>query len=74
MCEIAKFRMSASATSAFVSSDASQESRHDIWAEAGRCIELAYCRPLPIGTAARAVTALAIVPAAKLCTAAAVLW
>ena len=71
MFEIAKFQMPESATSAFMPSDASQDSRRDMWAEAGRSIELAYCGPLPIGMATRAVIALAIVAAAKLCTTAA---
>ena len=56
-------------TSAFISSGGSRTSRQDVWADAGRSIELAYRRQGLIGaTASRAVIALALVVAARLCT------
>ena len=64
-----KPRAPAGSVSAFVAPTELRESRSDIWSEAGRAIELAYREPAPMSQAARIAVALALVMAAKLCSA-----
>lgn len=62
-------RAPAGSASAFVAQTKLQGSRSDVWSEAGRAIELAYRGPAPMSQAVRIAVALALVVAAKLCSA-----
>jgi hypothetical protein len=69
MFDKTKPRASAGSASAFVAPTELRRSDFDIWAEAGRAIELAHRQPAPISQVVRIAVALALVMAAKLCSA-----
>ncbi len=65
MFDTMKLRTAAGSASGFIASGAS---RSDIWAEAGRAIELANREQVPMSQAVRAAVVAALVVAAKLCS------
>jgi hypothetical protein len=64
MFDTTKLQAGTSSVSAFIAPG--KEPGFDIWAEAGRAIELAYREPTPISQAVRVAVAAAVVVAARL--------
>ena len=66
MFETTNLRPPAASASAFVAATEAQGSGSDIWTDAGRAIELAYCHPSPISQVMRISVVVALGVAAKL--------